>query len=91
LAKTQGTDTASVEKEFFRSVRPSSLLKRFATPEEVAALVAVLTARAQAAAAAGEEPRVSRWAERSRMMRTPVSDRLLPRGPGAWRASALPR
>jgi NAD(P)-dependent dehydrogenase (short-subunit alcohol dehydrogenase family) len=39
LAKKQGTDTASVEKEFFRSVRPSSLLKRFASPEEVAALV----------------------------------------------------
>ena len=39
LAKTQGTDTANVEKEFFRSVRPSSLLKRFATPEEVAAMV----------------------------------------------------
>jgi NAD(P)-dependent dehydrogenase (short-subunit alcohol dehydrogenase family) len=39
LATTQGTDTASVEKEFFRSVRPSSLLKRFATPEEVAAMV----------------------------------------------------
>ena len=39
LAKTQGTDEASVEKEFFRSVRPSSLLKRFATPEEVAAMV----------------------------------------------------
>jgi NAD(P)-dependent dehydrogenase (short-subunit alcohol dehydrogenase family) len=39
LAKTQGTDTAGVEKEFFRSVRPSSLLKRFETPEEVAAMV----------------------------------------------------
>ncbi len=39
LAKGQGTDEASVEKEFFRSVRPSSLLKRFAIPEEVAALV----------------------------------------------------
>jgi NAD(P)-dependent dehydrogenase (short-subunit alcohol dehydrogenase family) len=39
LAKGQGTDEASVEKEFFRSVRPSSLLKRFATPEEVAAMV----------------------------------------------------
>ncbi len=39
LAKTQRTDTATVEKEFFRSVRPSSLLKRFATPEEVAAMV----------------------------------------------------
>ena len=39
LAKTQDMDTVSVEKEFFRSVRPSSLLKRFATPEEVAAMV----------------------------------------------------
>jgi NAD(P)-dependent dehydrogenase (short-subunit alcohol dehydrogenase family) len=28
-----------VEREFFKSVRPSSLLKRFATTEEVAAMV----------------------------------------------------
>jgi NAD(P)-dependent dehydrogenase (short-subunit alcohol dehydrogenase family) len=39
MAKWQGNDEVSVEKEFFRSVRPSSLLKRFATPEEVAAMV----------------------------------------------------
>src|SRR5213592_4605440 len=39
LAQGQGGDEGAVEKEFFRSVRPSSLLKRFATPEEVAALV----------------------------------------------------
>ena len=39
LAKAQGSDTTAVEKEFFRSARPSSLLKRFATPEEVAAMV----------------------------------------------------
>jgi NAD(P)-dependent dehydrogenase (short-subunit alcohol dehydrogenase family) len=39
MAKTQGTDEANVEKDFFRSVRPSSLLKRFATTEEVAAMV----------------------------------------------------
>jgi NAD(P)-dependent dehydrogenase (short-subunit alcohol dehydrogenase family) len=39
MAKGQGGDEAAVEKEFFRSVRPSSLLKRFATPEEVAAMV----------------------------------------------------
>lgn len=39
LAKAKGTDEAGVEAEFFRTVRPSSLLKRFATPEEVAALV----------------------------------------------------
>ena len=40
MARTQGTDEATVEKEFFRTVRPSSLLKRFATAEEVAAMVA---------------------------------------------------
>ena len=39
LAKGQGADTARVEAEFFRTARPSSLLKRFATPEEVAAMV----------------------------------------------------
>ena len=40
LAAKQQTDAASVEKEFFRGMRPTSLLQRFATPEEVAALVA---------------------------------------------------
>ena len=39
MAKGKGTDAAGFEAEFFRTVRPSSLLKRFATPEEVAALV----------------------------------------------------
>jgi NAD(P)-dependent dehydrogenase (short-subunit alcohol dehydrogenase family) len=39
LSKEQGTDAKSFEAEFFRTVRPSSLLKRFETPEEVAAMV----------------------------------------------------
>jgi NAD(P)-dependent dehydrogenase (short-subunit alcohol dehydrogenase family) len=39
LAKGQGTDAARVEAEFFRTARPSSLLRRFATPGEVAAMV----------------------------------------------------
>ena len=39
MVKEKGMDAAKVEAEFFRSVRPSSLLKRFATPEEVAAMV----------------------------------------------------
>jgi NAD(P)-dependent dehydrogenase (short-subunit alcohol dehydrogenase family) len=39
VAKAQGTDKRTAEAEFFRSVRPSSLLKRFATSEEVAAMV----------------------------------------------------
>jgi NAD(P)-dependent dehydrogenase (short-subunit alcohol dehydrogenase family) len=40
LAAGQGLDSAAIEREFFRDVRPSSLIKRFATPAEVAALVA---------------------------------------------------
>ena len=39
LAKEQGTTPSEFEKEFFRGVRPTSLLKRFIEPEEVAALV----------------------------------------------------
>lgn len=40
LASSSKQTKAEFEAEFFRSVRPSSLLKRFARPEEVAALVA---------------------------------------------------
>jgi NAD(P)-dependent dehydrogenase (short-subunit alcohol dehydrogenase family) len=39
MAKQQDVTAAQVEKEFFQQVRPSSLLKRFETPEEVAAVV----------------------------------------------------
>lgn len=35
-----GTSFAEFEAEFFRTVRPSSLLKRFASPDEVASLIA---------------------------------------------------
>src|SRR5438128_5386327 len=40
LAKAKHATPAAVEKEFFTTARPTSLLKRFATPDEVAALVA---------------------------------------------------
>ncbi|HEY0268618.1 MAG TPA: SDR family oxidoreductase [Methyloradius sp.] len=40
LAKSENKTPAEFEKEFFEKVRPTSLIKRFATPEEVAALVA---------------------------------------------------
>ncbi|WP_433474525.1 acyl-CoA carboxylase subunit epsilon [Spirillospora sp. CA-142024] len=66
-------------------------------PEEIAALVAVLTARARAAAAArdgagrGGPARPSRWADRSRLVRGTFAGEIAPRGPGAWRASGLPR
>jgi NAD(P)-dependent dehydrogenase (short-subunit alcohol dehydrogenase family) len=39
LAASQKTDRNAVEKQFFQEMRPSSLLQRFATPAEVAALV----------------------------------------------------
>ena len=40
LAKTEGRSVEEVETEFFQTMRPTSLIKRFATPEEVASLVA---------------------------------------------------
>jgi NAD(P)-dependent dehydrogenase (short-subunit alcohol dehydrogenase family) len=42
LAAQQGVDTAQVERDFFATARPSSLLQRFAEPAEVASLVAYL-------------------------------------------------
>lgn len=42
LAAKEKTDAATIEKEFFNSARPSSLLKRFATPKEVSETVAFL-------------------------------------------------
>jgi NAD(P)-dependent dehydrogenase (short-subunit alcohol dehydrogenase family) len=40
LAKSEGKSFAEYENEFFAKVRPTSLIKRFATPDEVASLVA---------------------------------------------------
>jgi NAD(P)-dependent dehydrogenase (short-subunit alcohol dehydrogenase family) len=40
IATQQGKSSQDVEKEFFKTVRPTSLLQRFATNEEVANLVA---------------------------------------------------
>jgi len=40
VAKAKGISAAQVEKDFFQTMRPSSLLQRFASPDEVAALTA---------------------------------------------------
>jgi NAD(P)-dependent dehydrogenase (short-subunit alcohol dehydrogenase family) len=40
MARSQGKSPAEIEREFFNSARASSLLRRFAAPEEVAAVVA---------------------------------------------------
>ena len=47
-AKT-GKSAQTVEDEFFKTARPSSLIKRFATPEEVAALVTFVASPLSAA------------------------------------------
>ncbi len=54
------------------------------TPEELAALLAVVGARGSAAAPPPPPPR-SLWSARGRSLRRP-----LPHGPGAWRSSGLP-
>jgi NAD(P)-dependent dehydrogenase (short-subunit alcohol dehydrogenase family) len=56
MARQQGITKAEVEKQFFASVRPTSLLKRFETPEEVAAVVAFI-ASTQATAINGSAVR----------------------------------
>ena len=56
------------------------------TPEELAALVAVISARAAAAAAPTRLPdHASDWASYWRNLRRPLQH-----GPGRWRASAHP-
>ena len=63
------------------------------SPEEIAALVAVLAARAPAEGGVKGEGEMgggqilrNGWSERSRLLRAPLL-----RGPGGWRASGLPR
>jgi NAD(P)-dependent dehydrogenase (short-subunit alcohol dehydrogenase family) len=57
MAQQQKITPAEVEKRFFTSIRPSSLLKRFQTPEEVATVVAFI-ASVQAATITGAAVRV---------------------------------
>jgi hypothetical protein len=49
MAASRGTDRATIEQEFFKNVRPSSLLRRFATPDEVAAMVTFVASPLSAA------------------------------------------
>ena len=57
MAAGQGVDAATVEREFFNTARPSSLLKRFATTDEVAAMI-VYVCSALASATNGAALRV---------------------------------
>jgi NAD(P)-dependent dehydrogenase (short-subunit alcohol dehydrogenase family) len=49
LAKSQKSDVATVERDFFKSARPSSVIQRFATPAEVASLIAYVCSEAASA------------------------------------------
>ena len=42
IAKSKNTTVEAIEKDFFRTARPGSLLQRFATTDEVAAMVAFI-------------------------------------------------
>jgi hypothetical protein len=74
-----GNDDRPEGRPFLRVVRGDP------TPEELAALVAVVMARSAEADAAPAAPSRSAWSDRSRQLRGSLSP-----GPGAWRRSALP-
>jgi hypothetical protein len=77
-----GDDDRPRERPVLRVIRGD------ATLEEVAALVAVLMARAAESSSPTAQPRPARrsaWSDRSRQLRAPIRP-----APGAWRRSALP-
>jgi NAD(P)-dependent dehydrogenase (short-subunit alcohol dehydrogenase family) len=57
MARVHGVDAAAVERDFFKNARPSSILQRFATPDEVAAMI-VYVCSARASATTGAALRV---------------------------------
>jgi NAD(P)-dependent dehydrogenase (short-subunit alcohol dehydrogenase family) len=52
LARSRGMDFGAMEREFFATARPTSLLQRFARPEEVASAIVYLCSE-QASATTG--------------------------------------
>jgi NAD(P)-dependent dehydrogenase (short-subunit alcohol dehydrogenase family) len=64
LAAVRGVDVPTVEREFFATARPSSIIQRFATPDEVAAMIAYVCS-ALASATTGAARRVDGGVVRS--------------------------
>jgi Acyl-CoA carboxylase epsilon subunit len=91
-AKEQGQSHSQLERTEVTAGAPYlRVIRGDATAEEIAALVATLTAvaaaRSAAAAAerAGQAPVGHNWNSRARLLRTPVYP-----AAGGWRRSALP-
>jgi NAD(P)-dependent dehydrogenase (short-subunit alcohol dehydrogenase family) len=57
MAAERGIDRSTLEREFFVTARPTSLLRRFASPDEVASMIAYVCS-AQASATTGAALRV---------------------------------
>jgi NAD(P)-dependent dehydrogenase (short-subunit alcohol dehydrogenase family) len=57
LAASRGVETAIVEREFFQTARPSSVIQRFSSPDEVASMI-VYVCSARASATTGASLRV---------------------------------
>ncbi|MFS2223719.1 SDR family NAD(P)-dependent oxidoreductase [Pantoea sp. B65] len=57
MAASRGVDAASIEQAFFATARPSSILQRFSTPDEVAAMITYICSE-QASATTGAALRV---------------------------------
>jgi NAD(P)-dependent dehydrogenase (short-subunit alcohol dehydrogenase family) len=64
MARATGKDAATIEREFFRTVRPTSILQRLATTAEVAAMIAYVCSE-QASATTGSALRVDGGVVRS--------------------------
>ena len=64
LAAQRGVDVATVEREFFATARPSSIIQRFASTEEVAAMITYLCSE-RASATTGTSLRVDGGVVRS--------------------------
>jgi NAD(P)-dependent dehydrogenase (short-subunit alcohol dehydrogenase family) len=64
MARSTGKEAATIEREFFRTVRPSSVLQRLATTAEVAAMIAYVCSK-QASATTGSALRVDGGVVRS--------------------------